>query len=401
LFRIRRIVASAAIGAMFVAGTAQASTTIGSLPAGPTTVNTCTGGSPTTVWQNQAPTGVVTAPAAGVITSVRTQQSAGQAGHHFKVKVVDFVDRSFSEAATVTVRASSDPLAIVGTGAPESSPVRLPIAAGQGIAMFSSEAFDCGYSTSDSGDQVLFNGNPEPGVGTSISAQDGSMSTRVPLAATIEPDADGDGFGDETQDACPADPTLQVAPCVSDASVTATVTPSTIGVGDLAVISGAVGNGGPGQVSDAVLHIAPGAGLQIIASLPATGCTFSSDLACPVGIVAKGASVPFITIVKGTTTGGHSLGASVAASNDTSNANNAVSSTVTVQRQVPLVCTVPSLKGATKSFARKLLAATHCRLGKVSRKQSKRGAPGTVIRQSKKPNSVLPAGSSVNVTLRR
>jgi len=37
-------------------------------------------------------------------------------------------------------------------------------------------------------------------------------TARVPLAAIIEPDADGDGFGDETQDACPQLASLQT-PC--------------------------------------------------------------------------------------------------------------------------------------------------------------------------------------------
>ena len=36
---------------------------------------------------------------------------------------------------------------------------------------------------------------------------------RLNIAATLEADADADGFGDETQDACPADPALQDAPC--------------------------------------------------------------------------------------------------------------------------------------------------------------------------------------------
>ncbi|MDQ4041867.1 MAG: hypothetical protein M3141_08980, partial [Actinomycetota bacterium] len=33
------------------------------------------------------------------------------------------------------------------------------------------------------------------------------------LNADLEPDADSDGFGDETQDGCPDDPALQAAPC--------------------------------------------------------------------------------------------------------------------------------------------------------------------------------------------
>ena len=38
---------------------------------------------------------------------------------------------------------------------------------------------------------------------------------------------------------------------------------------------------------------------------------------------------------------------------------------------------------------------------KTSRKKSKSGSRGTVIKQSKKPKSVLPAGSKVNVMLRK
>ena len=245
--RIRRIALLAIGSGLVVAAPASAATTIGSLPPAAATVNSCPGGGPYTVWQNQAVSGAVTAPAAGVITAVRTQQSAGNAGSHFKVKVIDYVNRSFSPSATVTVRNSSDALTIAGSGSPESFAVHLPIAAGQGIALFSSEPTDCNYDTSDSGDQILFNGDPEPAAGTSISAQDGSMSARVPLEATIEPDADGDGYGDETQDACPNDPTRQAAPCVVDLGLTARATPSTIGVGDVAVLSGTITNPGPGS----------------------------------------------------------------------------------------------------------------------------------------------------------
>jgi hypothetical protein len=70
---------------------------------------------------------------------------------------------------------------------------------------------------------------PEPTFGTSnpadqagaftLGAQIGATSIlpkildhiRVNMSAIIEPDADHDGFGDETQDACPSDPTQQLA----------------------------------------------------------------------------------------------------------------------------------------------------------------------------------------------
>ena len=41
------------------------------------------------------------------------------------------------------------------------------------------------------------------------SGSPGPLSTQLSVAATLEPDADADGFGDETQDLCPTDATRQ------------------------------------------------------------------------------------------------------------------------------------------------------------------------------------------------
>jgi hypothetical protein len=42
---------------------------------------------------------------------------------------------------------------------------------------------------------------------------DAQTAKQLLVQAVVEPDADGDGFGDETQDGCPADPTRQTPPC--------------------------------------------------------------------------------------------------------------------------------------------------------------------------------------------
>jgi hypothetical protein len=44
------------------------------------------------------------------------------------------------------------------------------------------------------------------------------------IAATAEPDADGDGYGDTTQDACPNDHAAQVAPCPGGSTAGAPLT---------------------------------------------------------------------------------------------------------------------------------------------------------------------------------
>jgi hypothetical protein len=58
---------------------------------------------------------------------------------------------------------------------------------------------------------------------------------RVPLAAIVEPDADNDGFGDETQDACPQNATTQTA-CPQITPVTLS-TSHTVSKGSVTVIA--------------------------------------------------------------------------------------------------------------------------------------------------------------------
>jgi hypothetical protein len=74
------------------------------------------------------------------------------------------------------------------------------------------------------------------GPGSTTAFEESNDNLRVPLTATIEPDADNDGFGDETQDACPQSAAFQT-PCppvtlststqVKKNSVTVIVTSST------------------------------------------------------------------------------------------------------------------------------------------------------------------------------
>jgi hypothetical protein len=62
-------------------------------------------------------------------------------------------------------------------------------------------------------------------------------------------------------------------------------------------------------------------------------------------------------------------------------------------------CVVPKLKGRKLKKAKAALKKAGCKLGKVKRRAKRKKKAGTVIRQSKKPGTVLPAGSKVNVTV--
>jgi Ca2+-binding RTX toxin-like protein len=64
------------------------------------------------------------------------------------------------------------------------------------------------------GDVVTTKGGADPAVGQNSGPFGGDQAgVRIGVSAVIEPDADGDSFGDETQDSCTTEPTVQTGPC--------------------------------------------------------------------------------------------------------------------------------------------------------------------------------------------
>src|SRR5262249_55804628 len=98
-------------------------------------------------------------------------------------------------------------------------PARIPVPAGATLALWTPdmETANCAFTTSSSTDEIKWsNADPaDPGVGVQLgdNAQGlkGVPMERINMAAVVEPDADGDGFGDETQDGCPTNASIQTA----------------------------------------------------------------------------------------------------------------------------------------------------------------------------------------------
>ena len=86
---------------------------------------------------------------------------------------------------------------------------RLPVKKGQQLAL---EGTNMWATYNNSGDQFSYVMSPPlvAGQGPRGSIQ---ATGELLVQADIEPDADGDGFGDETQDACTQDQARQAAPC--------------------------------------------------------------------------------------------------------------------------------------------------------------------------------------------
>ena len=119
---------------------------------------------------------------------------------------------------------------IVNQGA-NTFPTRIPVQPGDRFGAIGSLIDVALCVTSDPGDQVGFflGGAPVGSTHTFTPASE----VRLPMSAVIEPDIDGDGYGDETQDRCPQSPAyhdacprvqMNAVPIVGKRSVTLLVT---------------------------------------------------------------------------------------------------------------------------------------------------------------------------------
>jgi hypothetical protein len=111
-----------------------------------------------------------------------------------------------------------DSLLVVGRGDEEPVPAfydkwmtastRIRVEAGDLIGLqVVGQAFAC-RGNSDS-EYAVARGPGDPAVGTPFATEDVETGSLLNMGAVVEADADGDGFGDETQDGCPHDPFRQ------------------------------------------------------------------------------------------------------------------------------------------------------------------------------------------------
>jgi hypothetical protein len=117
---------------------------------------------------------------------------------------------------------------------------RIPIQSGDRLGLFGNSTIGTLFCAENSETENpantvgIFPGNPP--TGSTATLAETEPEWLVPAVAVIEPDADNDGFGDETQDLCPQNATIQAA-CplpvtfstfkqVKKGSVTVIVTPS-------------------------------------------------------------------------------------------------------------------------------------------------------------------------------
>lgn len=143
----------------------------------------------------------VEAPISGVITKATTALPNGTFAVATKLKVA----RATGTPNQFTILAESAVFTV--GGGTNTYDVRVPVTAGDLIGSGGSTGLACNFG--GAGDTVMLVAGDAP-VGSTLPYST-VTNTAIPLVATVEPDADHDGFGDVTQDGCPQSPAYQGA----------------------------------------------------------------------------------------------------------------------------------------------------------------------------------------------
>jgi Ca2+-binding RTX toxin-like protein len=192
LARTIPVVAIAATALMAVPSGATAATTIGQVftPTG----NTC--GANFTRLQTVSPapaTGApqYAAPTDGVITQWNFQAPATTSAMRFKV------GRATGNTNEFTVIGQSDPPVVPVANVLNSYFTRISVKAGDIIGSYTTAASSCTRPQADYSYRFI-NGDVQPP--TTAVFPNGFNNVQIDVSASLEPDCDNDGFGDETQD---------------------------------------------------------------------------------------------------------------------------------------------------------------------------------------------------------
>jgi hypothetical protein len=155
-------------------------------------------GSDVTRLQSVSPGAQYAVPSAGVITSWSTQASGSPVQLKFKVAHPE-------GGSSFTIIGESD-LTSPAAGTFNTYSIRVPVRAGDLIGLYNMTSGECQRDTgSDYSIQYMLGDTPAQT--TAVFDQGGNV--QLDVSALLEPDADGDGFGDETQDECPTDASTQ------------------------------------------------------------------------------------------------------------------------------------------------------------------------------------------------
>ena len=277
------------------------------------------------------------APVCGVLTKMTVKHEAFTGAATFKFRILNGpfsppspVNFTARDAGTLNVPSGAHPVDTLpftpedGLGDIKG----VPIVAGEHLAVVPPSSIAIIDSSATGANYFFVLGDHSSG---SQQYLDGSGNRELFLQGTIEPDADGDGYGDETQDSCPGEP-AHAAPCVgTDMAITSTATPNPVNVGaDLTYVLEVKNNSASPGTSVNVQDNLP-SGVNVVSVTPSQGsCTSGATVNCTLGSVLGGGTATVAVVVRPQAAGTLVNTATVAASQpDGIPGNNSTSTSTT------------------------------------------------------------------------
>jgi hypothetical protein len=342
-------------------------------------------------------------PTAGVVTSMSANALNSTAG-----------TRSVRVLVTRAVTETTDQFTVVGganltftTTAPalQSAPARIPVKAGDRLGGYAPNNIQFSYHAATGGGIAGVPLSIAPADGETFATTTGANGVGLSVSATLEPDADADGYGDDTQDSCPTLAQIHAGACTTDLQITAKASPATIVQGQSTAIVATVTNAGAQPASATTATVSVPAGLELLATSATDG----------LGDIPAGASRKVYVLVRGTDAGTASVSiAAASAVPESTPGDNTASTPITVTAPpaatpnptpgpsatptpTPTValCIVPKLKGKTKAAATTALTKAGCKAGKI------RGKKGKVRTQTVPAKTKVLAGTKVGFRIRK
>jgi uncharacterized repeat protein (TIGR01451 family) len=275
-----------------------------------------------------------TVPSDGVITSWSSQGTAMGAT---TVKIKLF--RPTGTPDQFTVVGQSDLAQVPASSAIASFPTRIAVRAGDMLGI-SKGSGGCAYAiTGSNADTNAYRAGDAPN--GEIDSYTANTQARMDVSAQLEPDADGDGFGDESQDKC-VGTAGKVAGCPkADLLLTKTASAAEVPVGASITYTLTAYNLGPEHAPAVAVSDPTPSGFTVIAASSSAGiCSLGPPVSCAIGELGNGASAT-VTITGTATTVGVLTNtanvssvtltqASAAGAGDPDSANNTASATTAV-----------------------------------------------------------------------
>jgi uncharacterized repeat protein (TIGR01451 family) len=392
-----RLTLAALAAVLALPAAAPAATSLGQTAAGGTS---CAANAALAQVSSSAPE--YTVRAGGVVTELRTEDSsaAGRTLHVFRPRG----NSAFTVLASVDVAPGAGVVAI---------PVRVPVQPGDVLGLSTGAAADphpnCMIpgSASGSSDLVAYrDSSPAPDSGdVTLPAV---TAGRLNVGATLEPDADGDGFGDETQDRCPDDRGRTTQDCAADVVVGQLAVEAEMERDDVNVITISVRNNGSSTARNVRVVEPVPAGLQLVGTTPSTGgCAGGAPVDCTFPAIPAGGAESILVVVRAVATGAKTLRATATSPTPDPNGENNTAELqfdVVARRSVVApgtFCRVPRLFGLSRTAARRALEAEGCRLGLTRRRRFRSGRYSRVRLQSIPAGTRVAIRTRVHITLRR